>query len=120
MFLIWGNRLRLTDLAKTMIQLSGLIPGKDIQIVYTGLRPGEKLFEELLTDKELTLPTHHKKIKKAHVEKIDSAIVISKIDDLLNNLYSFSKEEVVNKMRDLVPEYKSSNGNYKTEVRHES
>jgi FlaA1/EpsC-like NDP-sugar epimerase len=108
-----GQQVKIAELAKTMIQLSGLIPGRDIQIVYTGLRPGEKLYEELLTDKENTIPTHHKKIKKAHVEMIDSAIVISKIDDLLNNLYSFSKEEVVNKMRDLVPEYKSSNGSYK-------
>jgi FlaA1/EpsC-like NDP-sugar epimerase len=108
-----GQQVKIAELAKTMIQLSGLIPGRDIQIVYTGLRPGEKLYEELLTDKENTIPTHHKKIKKAHVEKIDSAIIVSRIDDLLNNLYSFSKEEVVNKIRDLVPEYKSSNGSYK-------
>jgi FlaA1/EpsC-like NDP-sugar epimerase len=108
-----GQQVKIADLAKTMIQLSGLIPGKDIQIVYTGLRPGEKLYEELLTDNETTLPTHHKKIKKAQVEEVDKAKVILKIDDLLNNLYTFSKEEVFNRIKDLVPEYKSTNGNYK-------
>src|SRR5207253_1623036 len=57
-----GKSIRIADLAKKMIQLSGLVLGKDIQIVFSGLRPGEKIFEELLTDKETTLPTHHQKI----------------------------------------------------------
>ncbi len=66
-----GQQVKIADLAKAMIKLSGFIPDKDIQIVYTGLRPGEKLYEELLTDGELTIPTHHEKIKKAHVAEIE-------------------------------------------------
>ena len=58
-----GSPVRITDLAMKMIKLAGLIPGKDIEIIYTGLRPGEKLYEELLNEKETTIPTHHEKIK---------------------------------------------------------
>jgi FlaA1/EpsC-like NDP-sugar epimerase len=107
-----GKPVKIADLANQMIRLSGLIPGKDIQIVYTGLRPGEKLYEELLTDKELTLPTHHPKIKKARVEKLDSIIVLSKIDNLLDNLYSLSKYELIKILGEIVPEYKCGNGKY--------
>ena len=105
-----GEPVKIAELANAMIQLSGLIPGKDIQIVYTGLRPGEKLYEELLTDKETTLPTYHPKIKKALVEDVDAKTTLIKIDDLLNGLYGFSKEDVVTNMKDLIPEYNSSNG----------
>ena len=105
-----GQPVKIAELANAMIQLSGLIPGKDIQIVYTGLRPGEKLYEELLTDKETTLPTYHPKIKKALVEDVDAKTTLIKIDDLLNGLYGFSKEDVVTNMKDLIPEYNSSNG----------
>ena len=90
-----GEPVKIAELANAMIQLSGLIPGKDIQIVYTGLRPGEKLYEELLTDKETTLPTYHPKIKKALVEDVDAKTTLIKIDELLNGLYTFSKEDVV-------------------------
>jgi FlaA1/EpsC-like NDP-sugar epimerase len=109
-----GQQVKIADLAKAMIKLSGFIPDKDIQIVYTGLRPGEKLYEELLTDMEHSLPTHHPKIKKAHVEEINVRLVLSKIDKLLNDLYSYSNEEVVQVMKDLIPEYKSTNGKFKT------
>jgi FlaA1/EpsC-like NDP-sugar epimerase len=109
-----GQQVKIADLAIAMIKLSGFIPDKDIQIVYTGLRPGEKLYEELLTDSEHTLPTHHPKIKKAHVEEINARIVISKIDCLLTDLYSFSNEEVVQIIKDLIPEYRSTNGKFKT------
>jgi len=83
-----GQQVKIADLAKAMIKLSGFIPDKDIQIVYTGLRPGEKLYEELLTDAELTIPTHHEKIKKAHVEEIDSGEVMERINSLMTELYS--------------------------------
>jgi len=109
-----GQQVKIADLAKAMIKLSGFIPDKDIQIVYTGLRPGEKLYEELLTDSEHTLPTHHPKIKKAQVEEINIRVVLSKIDNLLNDLYSHSNEEVVQIMKDLIPEYQSTNGKFKT------
>jgi FlaA1/EpsC-like NDP-sugar epimerase len=108
-----GQQVKIADLAKAMIKLSGFIPDKDIQIVYTGLRPGEKLYEELLTDSERTIPTHHEKIKKAHVEEIDSKVVIEKINTLLTDLYSLTNEEVVHLMKDLIPEYHTTNGKFK-------
>jgi FlaA1/EpsC-like NDP-sugar epimerase len=106
-----GNPVKITDLADQMIRLSGLIPDRDIKIVYTGLRPGEKLYEELLTDKETSLPTHNPKINKAKVEVINNAKLIL-IDKLLKNLYSFSKHEVIELISKIVPEYKCSNGKY--------
>ena len=108
-----GQQVKIADLARAMIKLSGFIPDKDIHIVYTGLRPGEKLYEELLTDSEHTLPTHHTKIKKAHVEEINAKAVLSVIDKLLKNLYTYSNDEVVQIMKDLIPEYHSTNGSYK-------
>ncbi len=108
-----GQQVKIADLAKAMIKLSGFIPDKDIQIVYTGLRPGEKLYEELLTDSEKTIPTHHEKIRKAHVEEIDGDLVLDKIDGLIKDLYSLSNEEVVNLMKDLIPEYHTTNGKFK-------
>jgi FlaA1/EpsC-like NDP-sugar epimerase len=66
-----GKSIRIADLAKKMVKLSGLTLGKDIQIVFTGLRPGEKIYEELLADKETTLPTHHDKIMIAKVREYD-------------------------------------------------
>ena len=108
-----GQQVKIADLAKAMIKLSGFIPDKDIQIVYTGLRPGEKLYEELLTDGELTIPTHHEKIKKAHVEEIDCEEVMRRIDWLLENLYSLCACEVVQSMKDLIPEYTTTNGKFK-------
>jgi FlaA1/EpsC-like NDP-sugar epimerase len=111
-----GNPVRIADLAHNMILLSGLVPEKDIQIKYTGLRPGEKLYEELLTDKETTLPTHHPKIKKASVEKLDGSAVLKKVDDLLNNLYNLTKKDVVKKIKELVPEYDYTSGKYNGDI----
>jgi len=108
-----GQQVKIADLAKAMIKLSGFIPDKDIQIVYTGLRPGEKLYEELLTDGEHTIPTHHDKIKKAHVEEIDGRVVMERIDWLLKDLYSLCACEVVQVMKDLIPEYHTTNGKFK-------
>lgn len=103
-----GDPVKITDLANNMILLSGLVPGKDIQIVYTGLRQGEKLFEELLSDRETTLATHHPKIKKARVENVDGPAVIEKIYRLLNNLYSLSKNDLMDMIKELVPEFMSN------------
>jgi FlaA1/EpsC-like NDP-sugar epimerase len=111
-----GEPVKITDLANQMIQLSGLVPGKDIKIEYIGLRPGEKLYEELLSDKENTIPTHHPKIKIAKIEKIDNATLISKINGVLDNLYSLSKIEIVKLIGELVPEYKCNNGKYNNEA----
>jgi FlaA1/EpsC-like NDP-sugar epimerase len=108
-----GQQVKIADLARAMIKLSGFIPDKDIQIIYTGLRPGEKLYEELLTDLEKNIPTHHDKIRKAHVEEVDGDLVLEKIDSLLRDLYSLSNEEVVHLMKDLIPEYHTTNGKFK-------
>jgi FlaA1/EpsC-like NDP-sugar epimerase len=107
-----GKPIKIADLARQMIQLSGLEPGKDIQIVFIGLRPGEKLYEELLSEKENTLPTHHPKIKIAKVEKLDYRGLISRIDTLLKSVYTLSKQDVVEFFKEVVPEYTSSNSQY--------
>jgi FlaA1/EpsC-like NDP-sugar epimerase len=108
-----GQQVKIADLAKAMIKLSGFVPDKDIQILYTGLRPGEKLYEELLTIAEETIPTHHDKIKKALVEEIDGTIVLDRIDRLLSDLYKLCACEVVQVMIDLIPEYHSTNRKFK-------
>ena len=100
-----GEPVKIVDLANQMIRLSGLVPEKDIKIVYTGLRPGEKLYEELLTDKETTKPTHHPKIKIAMVQKMHKKELSTKIDYLLKNLYNMQKEEILECCREIVPEY---------------
>jgi FlaA1/EpsC-like NDP-sugar epimerase len=111
-----GKPVKIVDLAMNMIRLSGLEPGKDIRIEYTGLRPGEKLYEELLSTREEILPTHHEKIKIAKVEKSDFKTEVLKVIVSLKNLYDLSEQEVVELFEMLVPEYKqskeTSNGNY--------
>lgn len=107
-----GKPVKIADLAARMIRLSGLVPDKDIKIVYTGLRPGEKLYEELFTVGETTCPTHHHKIKIAKVGKVKNGDTMESIEKLLAGLYSLSKCEVVDRCHYIVPEYKSSNGNY--------
>lgn len=102
-----GEPVRIADLATNMIRLSGLEPEKDIKIEFTGLRPGEKLFEELLTDKEANIPTHHPKILIARVEELDGPVVLAKIDSLLDSVYAYSRQEIIEIMRELVPEYKN-------------
>ncbi len=115
-----GKPVKIADLADQMIRLSGLIPGKDIRIEYTGLRPGEKLYEELLTDAETTIPTHNPKIKKARVEELDGPVFIARTDELLNNLYNQSEPDIISCIKELVPEYMSSNGNYNRAERGKS
>jgi FlaA1/EpsC-like NDP-sugar epimerase len=111
-----GKPVKIVDLANNMIRLSGLEPGKDIRIEFTGLRPGEKLYEELLSMKEEVLPTHHEKIKIAKVEKSDFKIEVLKVIASLKNLYDLSEQEIVDLFEILVPEYKHSkktcNGDY--------
>lgn len=103
-----GEPVRIFDLAKRMVQLSGLQVGKDIDIVFTGLREGEKLFEELLTDAENTVPTHHPKILKARVAEHD-LVRISEFLDLIEEMMADRNElKLVAIMKDIVPEYKSA------------
>jgi FlaA1/EpsC-like NDP-sugar epimerase len=111
-----GNPVKIADLAHQMIRLSGLVPDKDIKIVFTGLRPGEKLYEELLTDKENTIPTYHPKIMIAKVEEVDFEKQLSPIDELLDNIYKLSTQEIIDVFKKLVPEYQSTTG-IKTEIK---
>ncbi|SMO50803.1 NDP-sugar epimerase, includes UDP-GlcNAc-inverting 4,6-dehydratase FlaA1 and capsular polysaccharide biosynthesis protein EpsC [Saccharicrinis carchari] len=104
-----GDPVKIDDLAKEMIRLSGLKLGEDITIAYTGLRPGEKLYEELLASKENTMPTHHEKIMIAKVREYKYASIKNKMDELLLALKMENNEHLVSRMKDLVPEYKSQN-----------
>lgn len=107
-----GEPVKILELANKMIKLAGLIPGKDIEIKFTGLRPGEKLYEELLNKKEEVVPTHHKKILIAKVIQQEYEIIANKITCLIDHAISNNDEEVVKQMKVIVPEYKSQNSQY--------
>jgi len=107
-----GKPVRILDLARRMIQLSGLEAGKDIMIEYTGLRPGEKLYEELLNLHENTLPTHHPLIMIAKVRESDPEQVRAEIDALVELTMNPDEMEIVRRMKQIVPEYKSQNSVY--------
>jgi len=105
-----GKPVPIVDLARKMIRLSGLVPGVDIDIKYTGLRPGEKLYEELLNDAENTLPTHHDKILIAKVRDIS----VTNIEQEFLELFQLAADadnsmSMVAKMKELVPEFVSNN-----------
>lgn len=107
-----GKSVKIIELAKKMIRLSGLIPNQDISIEYSGLRPGEKLYEELLNDMENTTPTHHEKIMIARVREYDFTEIDRQIEELIQ-LSTHSKDrQVVIKMKEIVPEFKSNNSIY--------
>jgi FlaA1/EpsC-like NDP-sugar epimerase len=103
-----GESVKIMDLAKKMIQLSGLELGKDIQIKVTGLRPGEKLYEELLSKDENTLPTHHPQILKAKTREEDAA-QIERIDSLVDLFNAQDNLAIVTQMKKIVPEFISNN-----------
>ncbi|MES2838630.1 MAG: nucleoside-diphosphate sugar epimerase/dehydratase [Bacteroidota bacterium] len=107
-----GKSVKIVDLAKRMIQLSGLTLGKDIQIVYTGLRPGEKLYEELLNNSENTVPTHHSQIMIAKVPQYKFEEISTEIDTLVGLFDSQNNFDIVKKMKLIVPEFKSNNSIY--------
>ncbi len=102
-----GEPVKVLDIANNLIRLSGLEPGKDIKIIYTGLRPGEKLYEELFAEDEPMLPTHHPKISIAQIAGNDFDKILLKIDNILNSLYTLTDKEVIEEMQKIVPEYKS-------------
>lgn len=111
-----GKSVKIVDLAKRMIQLSGLIEGKDINIVFTGLRPGEKLYEELLDDNENNLATHHPKIMIAQTRKIDFKEVKEYIDEL-NHLVDSNdtinrEDAIVRALKGMLLEYKSKSSKF--------
>jgi FlaA1/EpsC-like NDP-sugar epimerase len=107
-----GKSVKIVDLAKKMVQLSGLELGKDIQLMFTGLRPGEKLYEELLTNEENTVPTHHSKIMIAKVKEYEFESVKTSIDELISLFDSQDNFAIVSKMKEMVPEYISNNSVY--------
>lgn len=104
-----GQPVRIADLAQRMIKLSG---AKNVKIEYSGLRDGEKLYEELLNDTEITKPTHHPKIKIAAVRKYDYQDAKREEDELYQLSFGYDAIEVVRKMKKIVPEFKSQHSKY--------
>lgn len=100
-----GEPVKILDLASNLIRLSGLEPDEDIKIKFTGLRPGEKLYEELFASNEPLLPTYHPKINIAKTNGGDYSLVKSQVEKLLSELYSLTGEEVIGRMQKIVPEY---------------
>lgn len=104
-----GEPVKIYDLAEKMIILSGFRPHQDIKIVETGLRPGEKLYEELLTSKEKTIPTENGKIMIAHIRPYDYVQALWQINDLLENIEHEEDSQIVTRMKKIVPEFLSMN-----------
>jgi len=107
-----GKPVKIVDLARNMIRLAGYTPEKDIPIIFTGLRPGEKLYEELLNQKELTLPTSNNKIMIARVREFDYAQVSKQVDELIEISQIDKPFTTVTYMKKIVPEYISKNSVY--------
>lgn len=108
-----GESIKIVDLAKKMIHLSGLVPDKDIKITFTGLRPGEKLYEELLTSAETVLPTHHQKIMKAKVAEnkhSDVKFMFANLQELIE--MDAVDDAMVSCIKQLVPEFLSQNSRF--------
>jgi FlaA1/EpsC-like NDP-sugar epimerase len=106
-----GQSVKIVDLAKKMIQLSGLEIGKDIELEFTGLRPGEKLFEELLANEENTIPTHHQKILIANT-RVETAEQMQRIQTLVELCVQQDNTAIVTQMKKIVPEFISNNSEY--------
>jgi FlaA1/EpsC-like NDP-sugar epimerase len=107
-----GKSVKIIDLARKMIKLSGLEPDIDIQIKLIGLREGEKLYEELLNDKENTMPTYHKKILIANVRKVVYESITMQVGTLLSLLLQKDENKVVEQMKRMVPEFVSNVSRY--------
>jgi FlaA1/EpsC-like NDP-sugar epimerase len=109
-----GQSVKIVDLARKMIKLSGLKEGTDIKITYTGLRPGEKLYEELLSSSENALPTHHRQILVGKVREHEFEEVQEFINELIQLFNTQNNERIVAKMKDIVPEFLSNNSVFET------
>ncbi|PWA09932.1 nucleoside-diphosphate sugar epimerase/dehydratase [Flavobacterium laiguense] len=107
-----GKPVKIIDLAKKMIKLAGFIPDKDIKIEIVGLRPGEKLYEELLNDTSKTIPTHHEKIMIAEEIQDEYEKLHSEINELIGIANFFSNDDIVAKMKTIVPEFISMNSTF--------
>lgn len=104
-----GKPVKIADLAKRMIKLSG---AKNVEIKYTGLRAGEKLYEEVLSTTENTLPSFHEKIRIAKVREYDFKEVEAQINSLISLSHTYDDMAIVEKMKEIVPEYVSNNSKY--------
>lgn len=109
-----GMPVKIIDLATKMIKLAGFTPNKEIKIEIVGLRPGEKLYEELLNNTSKTLPTYHDKIMIALEIQEEYEVLHSAIDDLINITNLFDNDAIVSQMKKIVPEFKSMNSVYET------
>jgi len=107
-----GKPVRIADMAEKMIRLSGLEPQKDIQIVFSGLRPGEKLYEELLNNEENTMPTHFPKILIGKTREYDMAEIKLSFDEINSFLNTGDNRSLVKCLKTLIPEFKSQNSEY--------
>ena len=107
-----GKSIKIVDLAKNMIKLSGLVPEKDIKIKFVGLRPGEKLYEEVLSDKENTLATHHKQILVAKVREYSLTEVNEEIKKLIALFNTQNNMDIVHQLKKIVPEFVSNNSEF--------
>jgi FlaA1/EpsC-like NDP-sugar epimerase len=109
-----GRPVRIADLADRMIRLSGKEPGRDIEVRYTGLRPGEKLFEELLASQEDTQPTHHPRILIGRVRPLDQVALAEQLSALVTAAGLRDDKGCVRALKALIPEYLSQNSVYTT------
>jgi FlaA1/EpsC-like NDP-sugar epimerase len=109
-----GQSIRIVDLARNMIRLSGFQPDVDIKIVYTGLRAGEKLYEELLNSTENSLPTHHPRIMIAKVHRFEYEVIVNHLEALNIHLRAEDNFKIVAGLKAIVPDYLSSNSKYES------
>jgi FlaA1/EpsC-like NDP-sugar epimerase len=109
-----GEPVKIMDLAIKMIKLAGYQPNKHIKVKITGLRPGEKLYEELLNDGCKTLPTHHKKIMIGQEVVRDYELINKKVEKIITSAHKLKNHKVVAKLKDLIPEFKSNNSSYES------
>lgn len=107
-----GEPVKIIDLARKMIQLSGYTPGEEIKIKITGLRPGEKLYEELLSNKTTTLPTHHEKIMRSKDERVPYEKIEKQVSHIARRALVAGRVEIVKLIKEIVPEYKSKNSQF--------
>lgn len=107
-----GNPVKIVDLAERMIRLAGYTPNEDIKIKFIGLRPGEKLYEEVLSNEENTVPTGHDKIRVAKVREYKREEVLGAYDQLAELALAVKVEDSVRLMKQVVPEFKSRNSVY--------
>ena len=107
-----GKSVKILDLARKMIRLSGLTEGVDIEIEFVGLRPGEKLYEELLATEENTLPTHHPKIMKANIKRVETYEINLALEELASSIDHGEPYNIVSVLKKIVPEYRSNNSHF--------